>query len=201
MTQARLEIRSGLSIEAIGRDRLSEYSVVPSIVRVKSVLTVRENGDVGHELSEQSIAVPYVKDYDAFGQGRPLDWPRAFDVSQWAFWLAIDGSDVVGGAAAAPPCRRLLADSDHGAVLWDIRVRESHRRQGIGKLLFLTAAEWAKGERYDTLVVETQNVNVGACRFYERMGCELRRVDRTAYAHCPGLDNEIMLIWELNLSD
>ncbi|HEY2146517.1 MAG TPA: GNAT family N-acetyltransferase [Pirellulales bacterium] len=174
---------------------------MPSVVEVKSALIIDDASRGGYALSERPIVVPYLKDYDGYGQGRPLDWPRAFDVSQWAFWIAIDGDDVVGGAAVVHPCRRVLADWEHGAVLWDIRVRESHRRQGIGKLLFRWAAEWAKGEHYDTLVVETQNVNVGACRFYERMGCELRRIDRTAYAHCPGLDNEIMLIWELNLSD
>ena len=190
-----------LSIKPIGPDRLVEYSSVPSVVNVASALEIGGARPGGYTLSEQPLSVPYVKDYDAFGQGRPLDWPRAFDVSQWAFWIAIDGDDVVGGAAVAPPCRRTVDDLDHGAVLWDIRVRECHQRQGIGKRLFLTAAEWAKGERYGTLVIESQNVNVGACRFYERMGCELRRIDRAAYAHCPGLDNEIMLIWELNLSD
>ncbi len=190
-----------LSIKPIGPDRLVEYSSVPSVVKVASALEIGGTEPGGYTLLERPTGIPYVKDYDVFEQGRPLDWPRAFDISRWAFWIAIDGDNVVGGAAVAPPCRRVLPDSDHGAVLWDIRVRESHRRKGIGELLFRQAVEWVKGERYGKLVVETQNVNVGACRFYERMGCELRRIDRTAYAHGSSLDNEIMLIWELKLSD
>ena len=47
--------------------------------------------------------------------------------------------------------------------------------------------------------IETQNVNVGACRFYERMGCVLERVDRLAYSGCPEVAGEVMLVWHLGL--
>ena len=45
-------------------------------------------------------------------------------------------------------------------------------------------AEW--------LEAETQNVNVPACRFYERMGFVLREVHPNAY---PGLPDEVQLLW------
>ncbi len=47
-----------------------------------------------------------------------------------------------------------------------------------------------------TLKVETQNINVPACRFYQRMGCTLGTVNRFAY---PDLPDEIQLIWFKNL--
>jgi hypothetical protein len=42
------------------------------------------------------------------------------------------------------------------------------------------------------LKVETQNVNAGACRFYQRMGCELRATDPLAY---PSLPHEVQFLW------
>ena len=40
-------------------------------------------------------------------------------------------------------------------------------------------------------MVETQNVNVAACRFYERQGCVLKQANPDAY---PQLPEEIQLI-------
>ena len=45
--------------------------------------------------------------------------------------------------------------------------------------------------------VETQNINVPACRFYARMGCELGTIDRFAYPDLPG---ETQLLWHLDLA-
>jgi hypothetical protein len=42
------------------------------------------------------------------------------------------------------------------------------------------------------LKVETQNVNVPACRFYAALGCELRVVLEDAYSDCPG---EAQFLW------
>jgi hypothetical protein len=40
--------------------------------------------------------------------------------------------------------------------------------------------------------VETQTINVPACRFYSKMGCTLGAIDRYAYVDLP---NEIQLLW------
>lgn len=42
------------------------------------------------------------------------------------------------------------------------------------------------------LLVETQQINVPACRFYQRNGFELVAVDETAY---PELPDEVLLLW------
>ena len=56
----------------------------------------------------------------------------------------------------------------------------------------MTAAEWAQGRGCAWLKIETQNVNVAACRFYRKMGCTLGAVDRFAYPELPG---EVRLLW------
>jgi hypothetical protein len=49
----------------------------------------------------------------------------------------------------------------------------------------------------DGLEVETQNVNVPACRFYARMGCTLGAINCFAYADAP---DEVQLRWYKPLS-
>jgi len=45
--------------------------------------------------------------------------------------------------------------------------------------------------------VETQNVNVPACRFYVSQGCYLGAIRRFAYAELP---DEVQLLWYRDLS-
>jgi hypothetical protein len=48
------------------------------------------------------------------------------------------------------------------------------------------------------LKVETQNINVPACRFYASQGCVLAAVNRMAYREP---QDEIQLLWYKDLSD
>jgi GNAT superfamily N-acetyltransferase len=56
------------------------------------------------------------------------------------------------------------------AVLWDIRVQPERRGRGVGKALFYASVDWACRRGCRQLKVETQNVNVAACRFYASQG-------------------------------
>lgn len=47
--------------------------------------------------------------------------------------------------------------------------------------------------------VETQNVNVPACRFYQRMGCQLGEIRLYSYAAVLAVAHEVMLNWYYNL--
>jgi GNAT superfamily N-acetyltransferase len=73
-----------------------------------------------------------------------------------------------------------------------IRVSPDARGQAVGSALFDRVEEWARSQGCRQLKAETQNTNVRACRFYERVGCELRAVHREAYPELPG---EIQLLW------
>lgn len=70
------------------------------------------------------------------------------------------------------------------AVLWDLRVTQGCR-SGAGAALFGAATAWARERGCRALEVETQQINVAACRFYQRMGCSLAAVDRFAYVDLP----------------
>jgi GNAT superfamily N-acetyltransferase len=175
---------------------LVEHSKTPIALDVDSVFDVVERQDGGFDLAIRLLAVPYMKDYDALEH--PAEWTRRFDLSKWCLLGAYFGETRVGGAVIAfdmPEVQMLDGRSDL-AVLWDLRVAPNWRRQGIGGALFAAAAEWARATGCTELKVETQNVNVPACRFYASQGCTLRTVSRGAYA---ALADEIQLLWYHNL--
>ena len=59
-------------------------------------------------------------------------------------------------------------------------------------MLFRAAEDWARARHCVELKVETQNINVPACRFYAQQRCTLKSVRFDAY---PDLPNEIQLLW------
>lgn len=78
------------------------------------------------------------------------------------------------------------------AVLWDLRICPRCRGRGIGRALFAGAERWAAARGCVQLKIETQNINVPACRFYEGRGCELKGIQRGAY---PAQPDEVQLLW------
>jgi streptothricin acetyltransferase len=198
-------MESSVTIQEIGADQLHLYAQVPIRFTVESVLRVEMIGGGlgGLRLVEEKVDPPYVKDYDAQAEEeeRPVHWARRFDVSQWGFFLTMDGERPVGGATVAmrSPNANMLEGRSDLAVLWDIRVHPNNRGRGIGTMLFRHAVAWARGAGCRQLKVETQNVNVRACRFYAKQKCELGAIHRYAYAGAPGVAHEAMLLWYLDL--
>ena len=175
---------------------LQEYAAVPISFEVSRVLDVeRRGGDpLGFTLKERRLDAPYVKDYDAIEGERPELWAKRFDVSKWGVFIAhLDGRRM-GGAVVAfdTPGLSMLEGRRDLAVLWDIRVSPTARGRGIGTALFRAAEAWAKDQGCQYLKVETQNINVAACRFYAAQGCVLAAVNHQAY---PELPDEIQLLW------
>jgi GNAT superfamily N-acetyltransferase len=177
---------------------LPEYGEVSIAFRVTSHFDIAafDQGLGGLRFVENAV-VPYVKDYDADESDRPSQWPKRFDISHWGIMSAFEATQRVGGVAVAwkTPELNLLEGRDDLAWLWDLRVQPDYRGQGIGHLLFERAVEWARGRQCRRLMVETQNINVPACRFYARQGCELRVVNRQAYKNL----DETQLLWYRDL--
>ena len=179
---------------------LGEYARVPITFTVDRVLDVTsDSGGRGFTMSERRLRVPYEKDYDAIAGEGPLEWGRRFDLSKWALFTARLRNVIVGGATVAfdTPGLTMLDGRRDLAVVWDIRVVPDARRQGVGSALFRMVEDWARQRGCQQLRIETQNTNVQACRFYERRGCRLARIDRAAY---PGFPEEIQLLWYKDLS-
>ena len=184
-----------LSIEEEPIDDLAEHGAISIAFKVERILEVSmpDGGLRGLHLTETPVTPAWTKDYDAH-DGGPARWASRFDISNWSLLAARRDGVRVGGAVIAwnTPGVHRLEDKTDLAVLWDIRVRPDARSGGIGSALFEAAERWSRAKGCRTLKIETQNVNVPACRFYARMGCELGVVDRHAYAEWPA---EVQLLW------
>jgi len=159
---------------------LADYARVAATFTVTSRVEITGRS-AGAALAIHPVALPYVKDYDAVSGGGPLTWPERFQVDGWGLFSARDGEKCVG-AVAVTTDRALL----------DIRVAASHRGAGVGRALFAAAERWAEARGCSTILAETQDINVAACRFYEAQGFHLATIEPRAY---PTLPDEIRLVW------
>jgi GNAT superfamily N-acetyltransferase len=175
---------------------LAEYAAIPIAFEVRECFDVVTEADGTVRLEARAEPVPYVKDYDEVND--PKGWAEQFDLSNWGFFSAFSGGQRVGRAAVAwkTPALDLGDGRSDVALVWDIRVAPSARGRGVGSALFDAAVSWASVRGCRHLEVETQNVNVPACRFYAKRGCVLRAVHRGAY---PELPHEIPLLWAREL--
>lgn len=189
-----------LHIKSIGVEDFALYDAIPNHFEVRTVFQVvaLDGGLGGLQLVEQPVE-PYIKTYDNDG---PTAWAQEFDLQTWGIFVAFDGEKPVGGAAVALNAQVYPMDYFQRkdlAVLWDIRVHPDARGRGIGARLFRHAADWARRQGYGQLGLETQSVNVPACRFYARQGCTLGAIHRFGYAGVPDVAHEAMLLWYLDL--
>jgi streptothricin acetyltransferase len=197
------DLRIDMEIRKIDAGQLRSYSEVSIAFEVRSVYRIElpDNGLGGMTLHERTVSPTYVKDYDAYEDGSPEQWPRRFNIDNWGLFIGFGEKEAVAGAAIAfnTPELQLMDKREDLAILWDIRVRPDQRRSGIGKNIFRHSCNWARKQGAVQLKIETQNVNVPACRFYKKLGCSLGQIDRYAYAGHPEVGHEIMLVWYYDL--
>lgn len=191
-------------IREVGPDCLFTYSRIPISFTVESIFRIKvvDHGLGGFKLVEEKVT-PYLKDYDSLeleGAG-PLSWAKEFDVRAWGFLMAFYNDIPFGAATIAVQTSsvRMLEGRRDLAVLWDLRVHPKRRGKGIGEKLFKESMAWARGRGCTQMKIETQNINVPACRFYAVMGCDLGAIHRRAYHGTPELNREAMLLWYIDL--
>ncbi|GAB4490163.1 MAG: hypothetical protein Fur0016_21900 [Anaerolineales bacterium] len=164
-----------MRIIEITPERITDYESVSIAFEVREILAVSSpaNGRMGIQLTPQAVVSPYLKDYDALGP--PRLWLAEFNTSNWGFFLAESDGLPVGAACVAWNTNGvdMLEGRRDLSVLWDIRVNPAQRKQGIGKALFAYAADWSRQRGCRMMKIETQNINIAACRFYAAQGCVL----------------------------
>jgi GNAT superfamily N-acetyltransferase len=190
-----------IEIRLEGIDRLAAYASVPIAFVVDQVLDREALSEMQHgsPLRARRLAAPWVKDYDAGADGGPAEWGQRFDVARWCILAAFVDGERAGGAAviAREGDIELLGGRDDLALLWDLRVGPSFRRALVGSALMAQVEQWARNQGARALRVETQNINVPACRFYQRCGFRLTEIVEGAY---DGLPDEMQLVWEKPLA-
>ena len=173
-------------------ETISKYCAIPMAFRVESRFIPRLQADGKWELNEESVDEPYIKDCDK--DNSPHEWAHRFNLSKWVVLSAYESDVRVGGAIIAfdTPAIHMLEGRSDLPVIWDIRVDPDARHKGIGSQLFAEAIKWATARGCSEIEIETQNINVPACKFYTRMGCELRDALPDAYPTHP---EETQFLW------
>ncbi len=185
-----------LQIREEGPTNFADHGQIPISFEAKSRLdldALRRHGRL-----EEMPMPPRLKDYDANEEDRPAALPERFDCTNWVLLAAFAGATRVGGAILVRDCLEfeLLEGRPDLAHVVDIRVKPSFRGKGVGKALVKAAMKWASAKGCTELRVETQDINVDACRFYAACGFHLLSINENAYG--PSLD-EVQLIWQLQL--
>jgi GNAT superfamily N-acetyltransferase len=184
------------------REFFNEYAKIPMLVSVRSKLQVEKiDRGIGGILLREVPVDPYIKDLGQYES--PIEFSRQFDIKNWAFFAAYDQGRLVAAATVAYRTKDilLLDDRDDLCLLWDIRVDDSYKRQGVGSKLLEMAIIWVRGKGIRQMKIECQNINLPAVRFYHKFGAVLCAFDEYFYYNDPDCREEVALLWYLNLLD
>jgi ribosomal protein S18 acetylase RimI-like enzyme len=152
-------------------------------VRSKLILHA-ENGRIGYTIVD---VPPYTKQYDR----------EEFDLESY-----IRNPDKViflANVEGEPAGQVRLRTIWNGYAYIDLIVVEpDYRNTGVGQALMERAVQWAKDKCFPGIMLETQDINVPACKFYESCGFVLRGFDTHLYKAQDPATEEIALYWYLN---
>jgi ribosomal protein S18 acetylase RimI-like enzyme len=134
------------------------------------------------DLLDVHAVTPHQKDYcfDPVGWASGVSARKALIQARVGGWLA--------GFAAISETWNRMAEIDQ------IAVDRAYRQQGIAGLLLSAAENWAKGEKFEFIKLETQTNNLAACKTYSRAGFILGGYDRFLYAAGSNA-GEVALFW------
>ena len=173
-----------MKIEAINAHTIKFANKIDSTFTVDSKLEVTLSENL---FSYRSVPVsPYEKTYEY----DDTDYSIYVGNKDKAIFFAFENEELAGQIV-------LLKYWNRYAYINDIRISKNFRGKGIGKALMQRAIEWARESDCIGLEVETQDVNVKACLFYEKLGFELGGFDMFRYKSSPKEKDEIALNWYL----
>jgi ribosomal protein S18 acetylase RimI-like enzyme len=173
-----------ITLREIDKDNLHDANKCDATITVNSKLVLRaENGGIRYSVLSVE---PYQKRY-------------VFEEKDYTGYISNPDKTVYFAYADGQLAGQIGVVKHWNAFAWidDFAVDVRFRRRGIGRAMMQQAANWAKDRRLPGVMLETQDVNVTACRFYENFGFELRGFDTYLYKNFPESRNEIALYWYL----
>ena len=189
-------MKESIIYKEISESELDDYAKIPSCYRTDKKFELKkiDNGLGGISISLVDCD-EYLKDF-----GCDVSFlKKTFDLSNWKFFVACnEEGTMIGGCTVATKTSNctMLEKRDDLALLWDLRVAEEYKHQGIGQKLFNMAKDYAIKEGFKQFKVECQNTNPAAVKFYHKQGMILGVINEHAYKDFP---NEVQLLWYLDL--
>jgi len=191
-----------ITYKQVDRTYFPQYDQIPMLVHVSSYCRIEKinRGLGGFHLVETPVK-PYIKDFCTGDDESVTRWEKRWDISNWAFFMAFDDERPIGAVTVVTRTKEInmLSGRDDLAVLWDIRVDDAYKHQGIGQALFDMAVKWSREQGIIQMKIECQNNNVPAIMFYHKQGAVLSAINEYAYYNEPEYRHEAQLIWMLDL--
>ncbi|MCG7345674.1 GNAT family N-acetyltransferase [Sporosarcina sp. ACRSL] len=189
-----------ITYKEIDSSYFDQYDQIPMIVRVKSIYRLEKiECGLGGILFIESPVEEYIKDLGVYEKAS--QYADEFDITNWVFFMAFDNDIPIGAVTVASKTEgvQMLDGRDDMTVLWDIRIDDQYKQQGIGTKLFSMAVEWSRLNGFRQMKIECQNNNVPACKFYQKQGATLGKIDEYAYYNEAPVKDEVQLIWYVDL--
>jgi ribosomal protein S18 acetylase RimI-like enzyme len=122
-----------------------------------------------------------------------------FEAKEYSTYISNPDKIVYFAYADGQLAGQITLSKHWNAYAWidDFAVDARFRRRGVGRALMQKAVDWAKEKNLPGIMLETQDVNVPACRFYENFGFKLRGFDTHLYKGLTPDTDEIALYWYL----
>ncbi len=179
---------SVVSIVPLTTDCITGVLALDGTITVKNLAVPRLDHGV---LSFDVRAVrPFAKRY-----GQSLDDPVKFiERPDQAGFVAKVGNRIVG-------CLLISEHWNRRSWIDGLVVESGSRRLGAGRALMAQAEAWTRSRGLPGIMLETQNVNVAACRFYERCGFLLGGFDQRLYRGFDPDTIEVALYWYRDLGE
>jgi streptothricin acetyltransferase len=171
-----------LRIEEINEVNQHDLNRIDSTFTIDHVLDVHATG-FGDKLFFTPVT-PYDKHYppDVY------DIPAYIDSNDRVIYLAYVGNTIAGQIVLKRNWNRL-------ALIEDIEIDRSYFRQSIGTSLMDHAVSWARIHKFPAIMLETQDTNGTACRFYHAYGFKIGGFDRFLYFGTVYNPTETAIFW------
>ena len=124
-----------IEFQPFGATSLARYGTISASVEVRSIVRpCARDHPSGLALQEIELTEPYVKDYDALPENRPVAWSARLEPGCSVVLLAHGIDGLLGGAVVTldPAAQFALHACKDAALLWDIRVAPDRRRHAVG---------------------------------------------------------------------
>jgi GNAT superfamily N-acetyltransferase len=164
------------------------------------LINVRDINQVDSTFEVRSRIVPYMKE-GGFGftsEEVPAVYTKTYpnDEFDYTTCIANPGKAARIAYVNSEAVRQVLLSRWWNKLAWieDIRVESKYRRTGVATKLMDAATEWARETGMPGIMIETQDMNVPTCLFYQQYGFTLGGVDRMLYRGT-GNSSEIALFW------
>jgi len=148
--------------------------------QTSTVLALKKTGSdlsIQWQLYERILDHPFDKGalYD-FGESAQLEISNRLQREEDSYQRIAEENDTLIG----------LLDMEYQVwnntvFLWNLMIDLSYRQQGLGRRLWLQGLNYARRIEARAVMIETQNTNIPACRFYLSMGCQLMGFNESLY--------------------